>query len=138
MAIKIIELLQFSNKMKTATVKLNGVKLPIRVCASASVKEGDEISHAEFDYEELVSINKMTDGKDRISSITYCQEGHKIRGKIINKIEINIESTLLDLYIQSGPEFITVDVSKTVGETFEIGNYAEVLVSGLCIYPVLN
>jgi len=62
---------------------------------------------------------------------------HPIRivGCVHSLVQVGENNTIVDLYIQNGPEFLAITTQELGGVIPVIGQGMEVVVEGLCFYP---
>lgn len=93
---------------------------------------------AEIDYESLSSWRKLDSYMDELSCISRAVDNSNIviRGRVHNKIALNEESFILDIYLQNGPEFVTIHSCELDSAAFEVGDGIELHITKIILYPV--
>jgi len=59
----------------------------------------------------------------------------RIRGRACSKMDVDDRTELIDIYVQAGPDFVTVDTSEVDTAGISIDDGLEVQVEGLRFYP---
>lgn len=58
-----------------------------------------------------------------------------LRGRVHSVLPLDAESSVVDLYLQAGPEFLAIDSRQLNGFVPKVGSGLEIHVYGLCFYP---
>ncbi len=87
-----------------------------------------------MDYDELIKIQKLDKYFDSDSLIMQKDRHYVIRGKVIQTIS-DQNNLLIDIYLQKGPEFITVIIPKTMDLNIKEGEGIEAILTNLRFYP---
>jgi len=92
----------------------------------------------ELGIERVVSWREFTSFKDSHSCIEPSEQvlgAFIIRGRVHSAIEVDEYVRFIDLYLQTGPEFLTISSQELGGVIPSTGTGLEVIVCGLCFYP---
>ncbi len=88
----------------------------------------------ELDYEKLIAAKVISDFDNSDSAIATKDDHYIIRGSVSQIIKME-NDTLIDLYLYTGPEFITILKSETHGIDFEVDQGIEIEIAGLMFLP---
>jgi hypothetical protein len=93
---------------------------------------------AELDYDEVLRHELFEKADDDASGIfpTGDPSVLKLDGTVHNHMPLEGGDTILDVYIQNGPEFLAVTSADLGGEVPAVGARLQVWVKGLGIFPV--
>lgn len=134
MPIKIFNWLHSDKSTGLANVELNGVGMDVLVkCSDIHKIPLNESLLLELDFDELISISIETEKCDSDSIILKRDDHYEIFGKIISLIECDPESSVFDVYVQNGPEFIAF---ISAPGTFQVNDFVFLKVKNLCCFPV--
>jgi hypothetical protein len=92
---------------------------------------------AELDYDKIVDWKAVDDFRDDQSGIWQEQDGIHLLGRIHNILDYGDGKTIIDVYLQNGPEFFTVNSDAIEDLTFDANTGLEIVVRNLYLYPVL-
>jgi len=138
MAFSISEVQEFDATLCNATVEHEGHSLPVMLKADyASASTLPPHFTAELDFTSVVRYEAELPIDDTQSGLFPTGDSAitLVDGSIHNHVEIDPEHVLLDVYIQNGPEFITL-TSEDIGNTIPpVGTRIRAWVLGLTVYP---
>ncbi|EGQ9921362.1 TPA: hypothetical protein JG855_004667 [Vibrio parahaemolyticus] len=108
----------------------------IDVSASLRSNIPSEVLQVEFDFAEVLDAKIIANLPD---SKTGIKQGdglliHQIFGHVHNVVHISEDSTIYDVYLRNGPEFLCVSSENWAIEP-KVGDGIYIKTSGLCIYP---
>lgn len=139
MAIFINEVLEELDDRVRARIRHNGSEFnacvfgsPLKISSSIGTELVVEIS-----YESVVASRRIEDFDDSDSIIMSESPESEIllvRGRVHSIIEDGSGGYIVDLYLQTGPEFITA-TSEELGFVPEIDSGLELELEGVCFYP---
>jgi hypothetical protein len=89
---------------------------------------------AEIGYEGIPDWKIIDDFDDAQSGIWQEENGVHLLGRVHNIIDFGDGRTIIDVYLQNGPEFFTLDTAMLGDETFESDTGLEITVSNLYLY----
>ena len=92
----------------------------------------------EMSFEQVASWRELPDFQEADSYMkesTQAPGAVMLQGRVHNVIPIDAESATVDLYLQTGPEFIAIDSKEIGGYIPAVGSALEVHVHGLCFCP---
>lgn len=92
----------------------------------------------EMGYEKVVEWKVIPDFLDRMSSIQSSGRQYNaitISGRVHNIMDIGDDQSIIDIYIQSGPEFLSVTSGELGNQIPALGSALEITVENLCFYP---
>ena len=92
---------------------------------------------AELDYDEIVDWKAVDDFNDDQSGIWQEQDGIHLLGRTHNILDYGDGKTIIDVYMQNGPEFFTVNSDAIEDLTFDANTGLEIVVRNLYLYPTL-
>jgi len=98
----------------------------------------DQYSTVEMTYDELVSwqvLPLFEDDQSCIHPALDVEGGTTLVGRVHNVTDIGDGACIVDLYVQTGPEFLAICTNELGGETSGIGIGLTVTVRGLCFFP---
>ena len=93
---------------------------------------------AEMSFSRIASWKAIPDFSDEQSCIRTSSEGEGaivVLGRVHNFTEVDDHSGIVDLYLQTGPEFLAISSQELGGDIPVVGTALEVTVYGLCFYP---
>ena len=134
MSIKILKVISTKGKNNVCLVSHGEIEFMTTVNYYEQLQEKSEYFF-EMGYEAIKNISKIHNYDNNMSGIfpTSSENELCIIGKVsgIHKEE-NIE--LVDLYIQKGPEFITIDKKEIPDNTYEIDEGVKIVIIDLILY----
>lgn len=92
----------------------------------------------EMDYEEVLSwkiLNQFNDEDSIIKQDNQKDDTYIIRGQVHSIVPLDNDS-VIDVYILKGPEFIAVSSSELGDYQASLGDGIELIIKGLCFYPI--
>ena len=95
-------------------------------------------SLVEVSFEQIASWRTIPAFEDEDSCIRASPTvpgAVMLQGRVHNVLPIDSRSSVVDLYLQTGPEFIAVNSKQLGGFVPEAGSALEIHVDGLCFYP---
>ena len=100
-------------------------------------KIGEENLIVEMNYDQLVGIKLIEDFNDFDSSITSRGGNYVIKGRVSQTIKTESDC-LIDLYLQTGPEFISILKSEIGDLELKEEQGVEVELTDLKFFPTNN
>jgi hypothetical protein len=106
--------------------------------------KGELVAHlnqdclVEMSFEKLVSWRELPEFDDKqscIRSATHDKDAITLSGRVHSITEVDERSQTLDLYLQTGPEFLAISSEELGGSAPKVGTALEITVHGLCFYP---
>ena len=91
---------------------------------------------AEIGYDGILNWKIIDNFDDARSGIWQDENGVHLTGRIHNIIDFGDGRTIIDVYLQNGAEFFTLDSSMMGDETFESDTGLEITVSNLYLYLI--
>jgi hypothetical protein len=92
----------------------------------------------ELGFEKIASWRIVAGFKDEDSCIKASEEvpgGICVMGNVHSVMPISSGAALVDVYLQTGPEFLAIESTELGGTVPSVGMGLEVTVLGLCFYP---
>ncbi|WP_256077162.1 hypothetical protein [Massilia sp. YIM B04103] len=92
----------------------------------------------EMSFQDVADWRELPDFQDEDSCIqasAVIRNAVVVRGRVHNVLPVDSESSVIDLYLRTGPEFITIESSELGGFIPTVGAGLEIHVQGLCFYP---
>jgi hypothetical protein len=92
----------------------------------------------EMSFERIVSWSELPEFQDEQSCIEPSGEffgAVTLRGRVHSTTEVDVNVQVVDLYLQTGPEFLAISSEELGGAVPSVGTALEVTVYGLCFYP---
>jgi hypothetical protein len=139
MAFTILEARETAPGLCRATVKHDGRLLSVMVKASlAEVSALPSNFIAELDFETVIKFEAALPKDDTLSGLFPSDDPSVILidGSVMNHVESDSGSVLIDVYLQSGPEFILFDSNDFGGIVPAIGTRLRAWLAGLTVFPV--
>ena len=90
---------------------------------------------AETDHDRILNWKIVSDFDDAKSAIWQEKDGIHLMGRIHSIIDFGDGRTIIDVYLQNGPEFFTVNSEMIGNEILENDVGLEITVSNLYLYP---
>lgn len=98
----------------------------------------DQYSTVEMSFDELVTwrvLPLFEDDQSCICPAVDVEGATTLVGRVHNVTEIGEGSQVVDLYLQTGPEFLAICTNELGGEAPRVGTGLAVTVRGLCFFP---
>ena len=92
---------------------------------------------AEIGYDKILDWKVIEDFRDDQSGIWEEGDGIHLLGRIHNVLDYGDGKTLVDVYVQNGPEVFTVDSDAIEDLSFNANTGLEIVVRNLYIQPIL-
>jgi hypothetical protein len=92
----------------------------------------------EMSFERIASWRELSEFKDEQSCIKPSAEvigAVTLRGRVHSTTGVDVNVQVVDLYLQTGPEFLAISSAELGGLVPSVGTALEVTVYGLCFYP---
>jgi hypothetical protein len=92
----------------------------------------------ELGFEKVASWRIFAGFKDEDSCIKASEEvpgGICVMGNVHSVMPISSGAALVDVYLQTGPEFLAIESTELGGTVPSVGMGLEVTLLGLCFYP---
>jgi hypothetical protein len=136
MSFQIIEILDSQDKQMLAKVNHEGNQITA-IIKDEKLKDFDtkESFLAEIDYDKLLNWKVNTNFEDKKSGIWQEKDGVHLLGRVHDVFYIDKSKSIIDVYIQNGPEFFTVNSETVNNEIPEINSGLEIIVENLYIFP---
>ena len=92
---------------------------------------------AELDYQSVSRYEAGLTKADSASGIFATDDVSVVLvdGSVSNLLEIDTDHVLVDVYVQNGPEFVTVNSEELGNNVLEVGTRVRLWLQGLKIYP---
>ena len=137
MAFQITEILalQPDNVLVKALHQNNLLAVTVR-----SIKDNDihvgELLQAEIGFDEILDWKALEDFEDVQSGIWQEQDGIHVLGRIHSILDYGDGRTTIDVYLQNGPEFFTVNLDAMEEAMPDANEGLEITVKNLFLFPV--
>lgn len=92
---------------------------------------------ATIDYDEILAWNVVESFRDERSGIWQEQDGIHLLGRVHNILDYGDGKTIVDVYIQNGPEFFSMNLDAIEDSSFDANTGLEIVVRNLYIHPIL-
>lgn len=92
----------------------------------------------EINFERVIEwrvIPGFLDEKSGIRSCALRSNALKICGRVHNVLDVGEGKSVVDIYIQNGPEFLAVTSEELENQVPTLGSALEITVENLCFYP---
>ncbi len=89
---------------------------------------------AEIGYDEILDWKPISDFDDAKSNIWQAEDGIHLLGKVHSVLDFGDGKTIVDIYMQNGPEFFTVDLDGIENDVLESNDGLEVTVRNMLLY----
>lgn len=92
---------------------------------------------AELDYQSVSKYESGLPKEDSASGVFATEDASVVLvdGSILNLLVIDTDFVLVDVYVQNGPEFVTVNSEELGNEVPELGSRLRLWLQGLKVYP---
>lgn len=97
-------------------------------------KVGVENLIVEIGYDQLLNAKMIGNFNDFDSSISFQKNRYTVKGRVIQVIKTD-EDYLIDLYLQTGPDFVSIYKSEIGDLTLTEEQGVEIEISGLRFFP---
>jgi hypothetical protein len=92
----------------------------------------------ELDFERVIEWKAILGFLDEMSGIQSCvsrSNAVKVCGRVHNVIDVGEGKSVIDIYIQNGPEFLSITSEELENQVPALGSALEITVENLCFYP---
>ena len=113
----------------------NQVRATVRGMDERPVPIGSPLQ-AEISFDEILDWKVLNDFENSQSGIWQEQDGIHLRGRIHSILDYGDGRTIIDVYLQNGPEFFTVNLNASEEEGPDANEGLEITVSHLILHPV--
>jgi hypothetical protein len=138
MAFRIVEIIDSKPENMLANVIHEDYLLTATIRAEKSADLiAEKLFQAEIDYDEVMGWKVVDDFDDDQSGIWQEQDGIHLLGRIHNVLDYGDGKTVVDVYVQKGPEFFTVTADGMDDPTFDATTGLEIVVKTLYLHPTL-
>lgn len=136
MAFQIVEIIDVQAERTFAKVSHGGnqFNVSIRGHNSNDLIVGKSVQ-AEIDYDEVVEWKELEDFNDDQSGIWQEQDEIHLVGRIHNVLDYGDGKTIVDVYMQKGPEYFTVTSDAMEDLSFDVSSGLEIVVKNLYLHP---
>lgn len=136
MAFQIVEINEVRPGNISAKVSHEGNQVNVIIRAG----RGDDLMieknfQAEIDYDEVVEWKVIDDFSDDRSAIWQEQDGVHLAGRIHNVLDYGDGKTVVDVYMQQGPEFFSVTSEAMDELSLDASTGLEIVVKTLYLQP---
>ncbi len=137
MAFQITEILDSKSDDVLAKVlhQSNLLTATIRGLEKGNISVGTPFQ-AEMSFDEIQDWKVVEDFRDDRSGIWHEQDGIRLRGRVHSILDYGDGRMFIDVYMQNGPEFFTVNLNATEGEAPDANDGLEIVVGHLYLRPV--
>lgn len=90
---------------------------------------------AKLDYDEILGWKAIGDFEDASSGIWQDEDGIHLLGRIHSLLDYGDGKTIIDVYMQNGPEFFTASSENIDPAELESNGGLEITVGSLYLYP---
>lgn len=90
---------------------------------------------ANISFDRILDWKTIDDFDDATSGIWQEQDGIHLLGRIHSVLDYGDGKTIIDVYMQNGPEFFRVDAETIGNDDLEPNSGLEIIVASLYIYP---
>jgi hypothetical protein len=91
---------------------------------------------AEISFDEILDWKVVNDFEDSQSRIWQEQDGIHLRGRIHSVLDYGDGTIFIDVYLQNGPEFFTIQLNAGEEGTPDANDGLEITVGHLILHPV--
>lgn len=137
MAFQIVEVLdsQPENILATILHQDNQVTATVRGMKDHEVPVG-KLFQADIRFDEILGWKVVSNFEDTRSGIRQEQDGIHLYGRVHSILDYGDGRTMIDVYMQNGPEIFTVNLDATDEDTPEANDGLEVVVGDLSLYLI--
>jgi hypothetical protein len=136
MAFQITEIFdsKSENTLAKAVHRNNRLSVTIRGIKDQDIRTG-ELFQAEIGFDEILGWKVVDDFEDAQSGIWQEQDGIHLRGRVHSLLDYGDGVTVIDVYLQNGPEFFTVNLSAEEDNAPDANDGLEIVVKTLFLNP---
>ena len=138
MSIVVRQLLDASSRGRYAVVEHHGELLRAEVvgtCHAIEAAVGVPLC-AELDFLSVESCLVKSESSPEQHGLFQCPDGRvRVVGAVHSIIPVDDSDSILDIYLQRGPEFLALESSAIPGPPPTVGDTVEVIVTGLTFFP---
>ena len=137
MGIKIREIIKWDGNYAIAILNHGSEEITAKVwdkLRSLKKIKKDQDLLVELNYDRLIEIKVITNFNDSESEIVSQKDYFSIKGRVIQLMQME-NDVLIDLYLQTGPEFISILKSEIGDLELEKEQGVEIRVTDLKFYP---
>ncbi|RPH74847.1 hypothetical protein EHM76_02795 [bacterium] len=132
MSFQIVEVLESGSEKVKALVKHGSDQFSAIVAG----KIMDELAvgktfQAEIGYDDILAWKVVSDFEDNQSGIRQAEDGIHLLGRIHSVLDYGDGKTVVDVYLQNGPELFRVDVETIESDDLEPHSGLEIIVGNL-------
>lgn len=96
-----------------------------------------ESFQAQLSFDEILDWKDLSDFEDTQSGIWQEQDGIHLVGRIHSILDYGDGRVVIDVYLQNGPEFFTVNLNATEEDAPDANDGLEIIVKNLFLSPRL-
>lgn len=92
----------------------------------------------EISFQDVADWRELPDFQDEdacIQASMLMRNTVVVRGRVHKVLPVDSAASVIDLYLQAGPEFIAIDSNELGGFIPAVGAGLELHIQGLCLYP---
>ena len=137
MAFQITEIVDTQSEGVVVQALHQNNPLTVTICGVKNDEIMGKAFQAVIDYDEILEWNVVESFRDDRSGIWQEQDGVHLLGRVHNILDYGDGKTIVDIYIQNGSEFFTVNSDAIEDLSFDANTGLEIVVRNLYIHPAL-
>ena len=136
MAFRITEIVEAKSDhvLAKALHQNNTVTVTVRSTKDRDIPVGQSIQ-GEISFDEILDWQVLENFEDAQSGIWQKPDGIHVVGRIHSILDYGDGRTIIDVYMQNGPEFFTVNLNATEEDVPDANEGLEIVVKNLFISP---
>jgi hypothetical protein len=113
----------------------NPIAVTVRGRKASDIRVG-EWFQAEISFDEILGWQVRDDFEDAQSGIWQDQDGIHLLGRIHSILDFGDGRIVIDVYIQNGPEYFTVQLNAEEEDAPDANDALEIVVGHLYLHPI--
>jgi hypothetical protein len=137
MPFQVVEIVEALSENVRAVVRHGEHRIPV-IVAGKNVQDlaVGQTLRAEIRFDRILAWKTIDDFEDASSRIWQAEDGIHLLGRVHSVLDYGDGKTVIDVYMQTGPEFFRVDAETIGTDELEPNSGLEIIVSNLYIYPI--
>lgn len=136
MPFQVVEIVEALSEKVRAVVRHGDHQIPV-IIAGKNMKHlvvGQSL-RAEISFDRILAWKIIDDFEDARSGIWQAEDGVHLLGRVHSVLDYGDGKTIVDIYIQNGPEIFQIDLEMLEGADLEANSGLEISVGDLYICP---
>jgi hypothetical protein len=136
MPFQVVEIVETLSEKVRAVVRHGDHRIPV-IIAGKDMKNlvvGQSL-RSEISFDRILAWKTIDDFEDARSGIWQAEDGVHLLGRVHSVLDYGDGKTIVDIYIQNGPEIFQIDSEMIESADLEANSGLEISVGNLYIYP---